>query len=101
MLVEIVIDILKMQEINDNIFLEKQQEDIIRKKQEQDQVKERSIEDIQIIKEVKGTIKNEEIDEKIVRFLYEKGLSENFIKILINTDCLTDEHVRLARIDKF
>lgn len=88
---------LKMQEIN--IFLEEEQEDIIRK--QEDQVKEKSIEDIQVIKEVKETIRDKEIDEKIVTFLYEKGLNENLVKTLIDTDCLTDEHVRLARIDKF
>lgn len=88
-----------MQEINDNTFLEKQQEDIIRE-QEEDQVEERSIEDIQVIKDVKETRKTEETNEKVATFLHEKGLSDNLVKTLINSD-LTDEHVRLAELINF
>ncbi|XP_071577764.1 uncharacterized protein, partial [Temnothorax nylanderi] len=91
---EIVTEVLlKMQEIKDNTFLEKQQEDIIRKQQEEDQVKEKSIEDnIQVIKDMKKTRK----DEEIAIFLHEKDLSENLVETLINTS-LTDEHVRLLK----
>lgn len=96
--------IINMQEINDNTFLEKQQENIIHKK-EGDQIKESSIDDnIQVIKDVKETKReereDEEINEKVVTFLHEKGLSKNLIKTLINAS-LTDEHVRLAIINQF
>jgi len=93
-----------MQEINDNTFLEKQQENIIHK-QEREQIKERSIDDnIQVIKDVKKTNRkgreDEEINEKVVTFLHEKGLSKNLVKTLINVG-LMDEHVRLAVINQF
>lgn len=98
MLWEKLTETLKMQEINDNMFFEEQQENIIRK-QEEDQVKEKSVEDnIQLIKNVKKTKKDEEIDENIMIFLHEKGWNENLIETLINIG-LTDERVRLAEID--
>jgi len=88
---------LKMQEINGNMFLEKQQEDMILK--QEDQVKEKSVEDnIQVIKDVEETKKDKEIDEKIAIFLHEKDLNENLIEKLIDTG-LTDEYIRLAGID--
>ena len=93
------VKILKMQEINSNMFLEKQQEDMILK--QEDQVKEKSVEDnIQVTKnvEVEETKKDKEIDEKIAIFLYEKDLNENLIEKLIDTG-LTDEYIRLAGID--
>ncbi|KAG5328817.1 DYDC2 protein, partial [Acromyrmex heyeri] len=84
-----------MQEINDNMFLENQQEDMIYKHENQ-MMKEKSIEDIQVIKNIKETKKNEEIDEKIAKFLHEKDLDENLIETLINIG-LTDEHIRLLK----
>ncbi|KAG5339583.1 DYDC2 protein, partial [Acromyrmex charruanus] len=84
-----------MQEINDNMFLENQQEDMIYKHENQ-MMKEKSIEDIQVIKNIKETKKNEEIDEKIAKFLREKDLDENLIETLINIG-LTDEHIRLLK----
>ena len=91
------VKILKMQEINSNMFLEKQQEDMILK--QEDQVKEKSVEDnIQVTKNVEETKKDKEIDEKIAIFLYEKDLNENLIEKLIDTG-LTDEYIRLAGID--
>lgn len=97
---EIVVEGLKMQGVSDNTFLGKQQEDI--RKQEDDQIKERSIEDnIQVINDVKETRRDEEMNEKVPTFLYEKGLNENLhVKTLINTG-LTDEYIRLVGIDKF
>jgi len=84
-----------MQEIN--VILGKQQEDMIHK-QDEGQMKDRSIEDnIQVIKDVKETRRDEEIDEKIATFLHEKSLNKNLIETLINIG-LTDEHVRLAEI---
>ncbi|XP_011869586.1 PREDICTED: uncharacterized protein LOC105562982 isoform X1 [Vollenhovia emeryi] len=83
-------------EINDNTFLEKQHEDIVRK-QEEAQVKERLIEDnVEMIKDVRATRRDEETDGKVATFLQEKGLSENLVKTLINTG-LTNEHVRLLK----
>ncbi|XP_025074429.1 uncharacterized protein LOC105428965 [Pogonomyrmex barbatus] len=82
-----------MQEIND-IVLEEEQEDI---NEQEDQSEERSTEDeIRMIKKAKESKKDEEIDEKIVTFLHEKGLSENLIKTLIKND-LTDEHIRFLK----
>ncbi|KYN18796.1 DPY30 domain-containing protein 2 [Trachymyrmex cornetzi] len=70
------------------MFLKKQQENMIRK--QEDQVKEKLVEDnIQVIKNVKETKKDEEIDEKIAIFLHKKDLNENLIETLINIG-LTD-----------
>ncbi|KAL6259905.1 hypothetical protein P5V15_009816 [Pogonomyrmex californicus] len=82
-----------MQEIND-ILLEEEQEDI---NEQEDESEERSTEDeIRMIKKAKEPKKDEKIDEKIVTFLHEKGLSENLIKTLIKND-LTDEHIRFLK----
>ncbi|XP_077260025.1 uncharacterized protein LOC143896224 [Temnothorax americanus] len=79
---------LKMQEIKDNTFLEKQQEDM-----EEDAVKEKSMEDnVRVIKDAKETRK----DEEIAIFLHEKGLNENLVETSRDTS-LTDEHVRLLK----
>jgi len=87
-----------MQEIN--VILEKHQEEDMIHKQDKDQMKDRSIENnIQVIKDIKETKRDEEIDEKVATFLHEKSLNKNLIESLINIG-LTDKHVRLAEIDK-
>ncbi|XP_018340526.1 PREDICTED: WD repeat-containing protein 87-like isoform X2 [Trachymyrmex septentrionalis] len=98
-----------MEEINDNIFLEGQQEEMIRKQEDQeqqedmireqeDQVEEKSIEDnIQVIENVKETKNDKEIDKKIEIFLHEKDSNENLSETLINI--LMDEHVSEDDID--
>ncbi|KMQ95380.1 dpy30 domain-containing protein 2 [Lasius niger] len=86
-------------EISDDTVLEEQSEEDVHEQDEEKQLEERSIEEIEVIKEVKETEKSErddEIDKSIATFLREKGLSENLIKTLINTG-LTDEHVRLLK----
>lgn len=88
-----------MQEVDNNIILEEQQErDTNFHEQNEGQLSDESIEEIQVIKEVKefdATEEHEEANKNIVIFLRAKGLSDDLVKTLINTD-LTDEYVRLA-----
>lgn len=95
---------VKMLKINDDTILEKQSEEDVQELDEEEQLEEKSIEVIEeeAIKEVKETEKNkrdEEIDKSIATFLRERNLSENLVKTLINAG-LTDEHIRLTKIDK-
>lgn len=94
---------VKMLEISGDTVLEKQSEEEVHEQDEGEQLEGKSIEEIEMIKEVKETEKKRdlEIDKSIATFLHNKGLSENLIKTLINAG-LTDEHVRLtdSEIDK-
>lgn len=90
-----------MQEISDDTVLEEESEKNIHEQDEEEQLEERSIEGeieevIKEVREIEDNERDEETDKNIATFLRKKGLSENLIKTLINTD-LTDEHVRLIK----
>lgn len=92
-----------MLEISSDTVLERRSEEDERD-EEENQLEGKSLEEIEVIREVKETERNKrdvEIDESIATFLRDKGLSENLVRTLINAG-LTDEHVRLtdSEIDK-
>lgn len=82
-----------MLEINDDTILEKQSEDALEQDKEE-QLEEKSIEKIEVIKEIKEVEKSKKVEEIDVTFLREKGLSENLVKTFVDAG-VTDEHVRL------
>lgn len=104
---ETVTERLKMQRADDDTIFEQQQEDEIFLKQTDGHSPGESVEEVQASKEIeeiqasKGieafdtSGEHEEAEKNIVVFLRAKGLSNDLVKTLIDTD-LTDEYVRLA-----
>lgn len=86
-------------ETSDDAILKNRQEDVNFCEQDEGRMTDESSQEIiqasEEGKEIERSKGGEEADKIIATFLHGKGLSENLIKTLINTD-LTDEYIRLA-----